>query len=143
MPSLSGLHMSRTISMGHSSRASRSMSTSSGRRFLANSLRDFTLSFNVLYASMSATSFGGNAAHFTGFVGQFRQELQDVIHNSNIGNLKYRGLGILVDSDEERISFDAGQVLECPTDTASQIDLGLYSFPRRPDLTRLLHPFRV
>src|ERR1700758_3834707 len=143
MPSLSGLHMSRTISMGHSSRASRSISTSSGRRFLANSLRDFTLSFSVLYASMSETSLGGNAAHFTSFVGQFRQELQDVIHNSDIGHLKYWSFGVFVDGDDERVSFYTGQVLERAADTTRQVNLGFHSFPRRSDLARLLHPFRV
>src|SRR6476646_3390123 len=102
MPSLSGRHISRTMSMGHSSRASRSMSTSSGSRFLANSLRDFTLSFSVLCASISSTSLGGNAAQFTGLVGQFGQKLQHVVHNSDVRYLKDWGFGILVDGDEER-----------------------------------------
>ena len=56
---------------------------------------------------------------------------------------KYRGFGILVDGDEERISFDPGQVLECSTDAESQIDLGLHRFSRRANLTGLLHPFRI
>src|ERR1700693_1642685 len=101
MPSLSGLHMSRTISIGHSSRLSRSIRTSSGRRFLANSLRDFTLSFSVLDASIGS-SLGGNAAEFTGFVGQFGKELEEVVHDSHVGHLEDRGLGILVDGNQER-----------------------------------------
>src|ERR1700756_2895998 len=100
IPSLSGLHMSRTISMGHSSRSSRSIRTSSGRRFLANSLRDFKLSFSVLDASMGS-SLGGNAAQCTGFVGQFRKEFEEVIHDSDVGHLKNRGLRIFVDGDQE------------------------------------------
>src|ERR1022692_2122258 len=121
MPSLSGLHMSRTISMGHSSRSSRSIRASSGRRFLANSLRDFTLSFSVLDASMGS-SLGGNAAEFTGFVGQFGKELEEVVHDSEVGHLKDRGLGILVNGDQERTSFNASQVLERAADAACQVD---------------------
>src|ERR1700756_3423018 len=92
---------------------------------------------------MNATSLGGNAAHFTSFVGQFRQELQDVIDDSDISHLKYGRLGILVDGDKERTSFNASEVLERPADAASQVDLGLHSFSRRADLARLLHPFRI
>src|ERR1700739_4178226 len=121
MPSLSGLHMSRTMPIGHSSRSSSSISVSSGRRFLANSLRDFRLSFSVLYASIGSTSLGGNAAHFADLVGQHGQELQNVVDNSDIGYLENWGFGILVDGDEERISFDACQVLECSTDAKRQI----------------------
>src|SRR5208283_1736588 len=128
MPSLSGLHMSRTISIGHSSRLSRSISTSSGRRFLANSLRDFTLSFKVLCASMGSSSLGGDAAHFADFVGQFRQKLQNVVDDSDIGHLKDGGLRILVNGDQERISFNSGQMLECAADAASQVNLGLHGF---------------
>src|SRR5579864_4906896 len=142
IPSLSGLHMSRTISMGHSSRSSRSIRTSSGRRFLANSLSDFKLSFSVLDASM-ISSLGGNAAQFTGFVCQFGEEFEEVIHDSDVGHLKNRGLGILVDSDQERASFDAGQMLEGAADAASQINLGLHGFSRRTNLTGLRHPLGV
>src|ERR1035438_7554570 len=136
MPSLSGLHMSRTISMGHSSRSSRSIRASSGRRFLANSLRDFTLSFSVLDASMGS-SLGGNAAEFTGFVGQFGKELEEV------GHLKDRCLGILVNGDQERTSFNASQVLERAADAACQVDLGLHGLSRRTNLTGLLHPLSI
>src|ERR1700692_1222853 len=111
MPSLSGLHMSRTTSIGHSSRSSRSIRTSSGRRFLPNSLRDFTLSFSVLCASIGS-SLGGNAAEFTGFIGQFGKELEEVVHDSHVGRLKDRGLGIFVDCDQERASLNSGQMLE-------------------------------
>src|ERR1700752_3511869 len=143
MPSLSGLHISRTISMGHSSRSSSSISVSSGRRFLANSLRDFRLSFSVLYASIGSTSLGGNAAHFSDFVGQHGQELQNVVHNSDTGYLENWGFGIFVDSDEKRIPFDTGQVLECSTDAESQIDLGLHRFSRRAHLAGFLHPLGI
>src|ERR1700692_202529 len=115
MPSLSGLHMSRTTSTGHSSRSSRSIRTSSGRRFLANSLRDFTLSFSVLDASIGS-SLGGHAAEFTGFVGQFGKDLEEVVHDSHVGHLKDRGFGIFVDRDQERASFNSGQMLEGPAD---------------------------
>src|ERR1017187_8259201 len=142
MPSLSGLHMSRTISMGHSSRSSRSIRASSGRRFLANSLRDFTLSFSVLDASMGS-SLGGNAAEFTGFVGQFGKELEEVVHDSEVGHLKDRGLGILVNGDQERTSFNARQVLERAADAACEVDLGLHGLSRRTNLTGLLHPLSI
>src|SRR5579864_2856793 len=142
IPSLSGLHMSRTISMGHSSRSSRSIRTSSGRRFLANSLSDFKLSFSVLDASM-ISSLGGNAAQFTGFVCQFGEEFEEVIHDSDVGHLKDWGLGILVDRDQERASFDAGQMLEGPADAASQVDLGFHGFSRRSNLAGLRHPLGV
>src|ERR1700756_3539472 len=142
MPNLSGLHMSRTTSIGHSSRSSRSIRTSSGRRFLANSLRDFTLSFSVLCASIGS-SLGGNAAEFTGLVGQFWKELEEVVHDSHVGHLKDRGLGILIDGNQERASFDARQVLERAADAASQVDFGLHGLSRRTNLAGLLHPLAV
>src|SRR5579863_1063821 len=143
MPSLSGSHMSRTMSIGHSSRSSSSISVSSGRRFLANSFSDFKLSFSVLCASMGSTSLGGNAAQFAGFFGQHRDKFQNVVHNPDIGYLENRCLGILVDGDKERISFDASQVLECSTDAESQIHFGLHRFSRRAHLARLFHPLRI
>ena len=56
MPSLSGLHMCRTISTGHSSRSSSSISSSSGSRFLAKSRSDFKLRFNVFLVIIAGTS---------------------------------------------------------------------------------------
>src|SRR5271166_1391569 len=129
MPSLSGLHMSRTTSSGHSSRSSSSRSTSSGRRFLAKSFNDFKLSFKVLFAIMAAASLCGGAAQVSNFVGQFRQELQDVVDNSDIRHLEDRSLGILVDGDQERIAFNTRQMLERTTDAACQIDFWLDGFP--------------
>src|SRR5690242_1493112 len=125
MPNLSGLHISRTTSSGHSSRSSSSMSVSSGKRFLANSLRDFTLSFRVFCASIE-TSLCGNAARFTDFTDQFRQEFQEVVHDSDIGHLEDRGLRVFVDSDDERIAFDTREVLERSADAARHINLGLH-----------------
>src|ERR1700687_4548103 len=142
MPSLSGLHMSRTTSIGHSSRSSRSIRTSSGRRFLANSLRDFTLNFSVLDASIGS-SLGGNAAEFTGFVGQFGKELEEVVHDSHVGHLEDWGLGILVNGNQERASFNSGQVLERATDAACQVDLGLHGLSRGTNLAGLLHPLGI
>src|ERR1700693_1107821 len=123
MPSLSGLHMCRTISSGHSSRASRSISSWSGRRFLANSRSDLRLSFKVLFAIIDRTSLCRNALHFADFVCQLGQELQDVVNDSHIGHLEDWGLWVLVDRDDERIPFDAGQMLERAADAACQIDL--------------------
>src|SRR5208337_4574353 len=132
MPSWSGLHMWWTISTGHSSRSSSSRSTSSGRRFLAKSFSDFKLSFRVLFAIIGIASlccsFCCERAHLANFVGQFRQELQNVIDNSDISHLKDRSLRILVNGDQEWTAFNAGQMLESATDAACQIDLGLDSF---------------
>src|SRR6266536_2487190 len=135
--------MSRTISIGHSSRSSRSSKSSSGNRFLANSLRDFTLSFNVLCASIGSSLLGGNAAEFTSSIGQSRQELEDVVHDSDVGHLKDRGLGILVDSDEEWASLNASQVLERATDADCQVNLGLHGFAGGTNLAGLLHPLGI
>src|ERR1700741_1379842 len=143
MPSLSGLHMWRTISSGHSSRASRSISTSSVSRFLANSRRDFRLNFKVLLAIMISTSFRGTALHFADFVRHLGQELQDVVDDANIGNLKNRSLRILVDSNNEWISLDTRQMLECPADAASQIDLRLDGLSRRAHPARFLQPLGI
>src|ERR1017187_8966602 len=107
--------MWRTISSGHSSFSSSSRRTSSGRRFLAKSFSDFKLSFNVLLVIMVRSSLCCDAVQFTNFVGHFRQELQDVIDNSDIRHLKYRSLGVLVNGDQERTSFDAREVLEGTT----------------------------
>src|SRR5208282_5406757 len=125
MPSLSGLHMWWTISSGHSSRSSSSRSTSSGRRFLAKSLSDFKLNLRVLLAIIGDSSLCCDAAQVKNFVGQFRQELQDVVDNSDIRHLKDRSLWILVDGDQEGTTFNARQMLEGATDAACQINLGL------------------
>src|SRR5208282_6514795 len=114
MPNWSGLHICRTISSGHSSRSSSSRIFSSVRRFLAKSLSDFTLNFKVLFAIMIGSSLllCCDAAHFSNFVGQFRQELQDVVHNPNICHLKDWRFRILVDGDQKRTALEAGQMLE-------------------------------
>src|ERR1035441_9347466 len=103
MPSLSGLHIWRTISSGHSSRSSSSRRTSSGRRFLAKSLSDFKLSFSVLAVIMGGASlYLCDGSQFTNFVGQLRQEFQDVIDNSDVCHLEDRSFRILVNGDQER-----------------------------------------
>ena len=81
--------------------------------------------------------------HFADLVRQFRQELQDVVDNSDIRHLKDRGLGVLVDGDDERIALNAGQMLERATDAAGQIDLGLDGFSGRADLAGFLQPLGV
>src|ERR1017187_3471973 len=142
MPSLSGLHMCRTTSIGHSSRASRSISSWSGRRFLANSRNDFRLSFNVLlviifYSSLRlfinsvlcfCSSFRRNAVHFEDLVRQFGQELEDIVHNSDVCHLEYWGFRVLVYRNDKRIPFKSSQMLERATDAACQVDLGLHGF---------------
>src|SRR5271157_5712103 len=128
MPSWSGSHIWRTMSMGHSSFSSSSMSFSSGSCFLAKSLRDFKLSFRVFAAIIVRSSLCYCVFHFANFVGQFGQELQDVVHNPDICHLEDRGFGILVDGDQERIAFNAGQMLECATDAACHVHLGLDGF---------------
>src|SRR5512144_3072093 len=143
MPSLSGLHMWRTTSSGHSSRASRSINTSSGRRFLANSRRDLRLSLSVLLAIMTWSSLCGNALHFTNFVRQFGQELQNVVNNSHVSHLKDRSFWILVDRDDEGISLNAGEMLERSADPACQVDLGLGGLAGRTNLARFLQPLGI
>ena len=69
-------------------------------------------------------SFAGR--DLTNLLGQLRQELQDVVHNADVGDLEDRSFGVLVDGDDERIALDAGQVLERPADAARQVDLGLH-----------------
>src|SRR5437016_13990720 len=124
MPNLSGLHMWRTISSGHSSRASRSINTSSVSRFLANSRRDFRLSFKVLLAIMISTSFRGNALHFADFVRHLGQELQDVVDDADIGHLANRGFWMLVDGNYEGISLDTRLLLERAAEAALHVDHG-------------------
>ena len=63
IPSLSGLHMWRTISSGHSSRSSNSRSVSSGRRFFAKSCSDFRLSFSVFFAIIVDASLSRKTQH--------------------------------------------------------------------------------
>src|SRR5271165_1989926 len=114
MPSLSGLLMYRTISTGHSSRSSSAINSSSGRRFLAKSRSDFKLRFSVFFVIIGGASLFLNrsAFRFADLVCQFRQKLQDVGDNSHICHLKEGSFGILVDGDDERIAFNAGQMLE-------------------------------
>src|SRR6516164_505641 len=114
------------MSTGHSSFSSRSIKTSSVSRFLPKSRSDFKLSFNVFFVIMLGASLSPGrvcALDFLNFVGQFGQELQDVGDDSDVGYLKDRGLGVLVDSDDERIPFESRQVLERPAHAASQVDL--------------------
>src|SRR5208283_4490166 len=128
MPSLSGLHMWWTMSTGHSSRSSSSRSTSSGRRFFAKSLSDFKLNFKVLLEIISDSSLccSGyfslccDAAHFTNFVGQLGQKLQDVVDNSDVCHLKDRSFRVFVNGDQERTAFNASQMLKSATDAARQ-----------------------
>src|SRR5260370_31337462 len=110
--------MWRTMSNGHSSRASRAMSSASARRFLANSLSDFTLNLSVLALIMTASSLTRDAAFLANLSRQCRQELQDVVHDSDVGDTENRRFGILVDGDNERAAFDARHVLERAADAA-------------------------
>src|SRR5271157_390627 len=127
MPNLSGLHICRTTSSGHSSRASSSCSVSSDRRFFAKSLSAFTLALSVFFAIMGGASpfLFGNESQFTDLAGQLRQKLQDVVDNSNVGHLKYWRFGVLVDGHHEGITFNPGQMLERTTDAAGHVDLRL------------------
>src|SRR3974390_2726652 len=108
--------MWRTISMGHSSRSSNSISTSSGSFFFAKSRRDFKLSFKVLAVIMVHLLFGRNTERFAGFAREFGQELQKVIDHANIGDLEDRRFRVLVDRDDERISLESRQMLESTAD---------------------------
>src|ERR1051326_5415048 len=135
--------MSCTMSTGHSSRSSNSRRVSSGRRFLAKSRSDFKLSFNVLGVIIGCSSLWGDAAHFLNFAGQLRQELQQVVDNSDICHLEYWSLGVLVDSDDERIAFEPSQMLKRAADAAGQINFRFHRLPRRPDLPRLLQPLGI
>src|ERR1051326_7410693 len=101
--------MWRTISTGHSSFSSSSMRISSGRRFLAKSRNDFKLNLRVFGAIICNSLFCGHATHFKNFAGEGWEELDQIIHNPDIGNLKDRRLGILINGDKERISLDASQ----------------------------------
>src|ERR1039458_1655019 len=127
MPSLSGLLICRMISSGHSSRSSNAISSSSGRRFFAKSRRDFKLNFNVFLVIIVGASLlfsGRNLFRFADLAGQFRQELQDVSDDSNVGHLKDGSFGVLVDGDDEGTALKAGQMLERTTDTTCHVNLG-------------------
>ena len=143
MPSLSGLHMWRTISTGHSSRSSSSISSSSGKRFLAKSCSDFKLSFRVFFAIMVVPLFHQRALLFANLVGQLGQEFQDVGDNSDVGHTEDGSLGVLVDGDHEGIALDAGQMLERTADAAGHIDLGLDGFAGGAHLPGFLQPLGV
>ncbi len=131
------------MSMGHSSRSSRSIRTSSGRRFLANSLKRLHAQLQCFLGKHRFILTWRQCRAFSGFVGQLGQEFEEVVHDSDVGDLKNRRLGILVDGDQERAAFDSSQVLECATDAASQVDLRLDRFPGGSDLAGLLHPLGV
>jgi len=60
------------------------------------------------------------------FAGQLRQELQNVIDNADIGHLENWSFGILVNGDQERVPFNAGQMLERAADAACQINFGFH-----------------
>src|ERR1051326_887691 len=109
MPSLSGLHICRTISMGHSSRSSSSIRVWSGNRFLAKSRSDFKLSFKVLLVIMGSFL---SVLQFLHAAGHFRQKLQDVVHNPDIRHTEYGRLRILVDGHDKRTALQPGQMLE-------------------------------
>src|SRR5215469_11875848 len=114
------------MSIGHSSFSSSSIKTSSVSRFLPKSRNDFRLSFSVFLVIIRGASLSPGrvrALGFLNFVGQFRQEFEDVGNNSDVGHLKNRRLGILVDGDDERISLETRQMLERSAHTASQLDL--------------------
>src|SRR5581483_4811205 len=119
MPSLSGLHMWRTISIGHSSRASRAITSSSGKRFFPKSRSDFRLSFKVFGEIIVVLSMS-NHVLLANFVGEFGQELQQIVDHAYIRDLENRRLRVLVDGDDEGAAFDPGEMLERPADPAGQ-----------------------
>src|SRR5512135_3120963 len=127
------------MSSGHSSRSSSSIRVSSGSRFLAKSWSDFKLNFSVFGVIMNA-SLGCFASQLANLAGQLRQKLQNVINNSDIGNLEDRGLGILVDGDDEGACLEAGQMLEGTANAARQIDLGFNCLAGGANLARFLQP---
>src|ERR1035438_800514 len=137
MPNLSGLHMCRTISSGHSSLASRSIRTSSVNRFLPKSLSDFKLNFNVFAVII------GLVSPFANLGGQFRQKFQNIGGNPDIRDTEYRGFGVLIDGHDERIALEARQMLERAADAACQVHLGLDGLAGRSDLPRFLHPLGI
>src|SRR5579871_2824427 len=98
------------MSRGHSSRASHSISVSSGNRFLAKSLSDFKLNFSVFGAIMEASL--GCLSQFANLAGQFRQKFQQVIDDSDISYLKDGGFRIFVDGNDERSTLNTGEMLK-------------------------------
>src|SRR5271166_1936524 len=131
MPSLSGLLMYRTMSTGHSSRSSNAISSSSVRRFFAKSRSDFKLRFNVFFVIIGDASLFLNrsAFRFADLVCQFGQKLQNVGDDSNVCHLEKWSFGVLVDGDNERITFDPGQMLERAADATCHVNLGLDGLP--------------
>src|SRR5690242_17039435 len=121
MPSLSGLHMCRTISSGHSSRASRAISSWSASRFLANSFNDFTLSLRVFALIMGATFLSRQTAFLANPCGQRRQEFQDVVDHAHVCDAEDWRLRILVDRHNEGAAFQARKVLERAADAAREV----------------------
>src|SRR5581483_9455048 len=110
MPNLSGLHIWRTTSIGHSSRASSAISSSSGRRFFPKSRSDFRLSFSVFGVIIGILSMS-DQVQFANFLGECGQELQQVVNNPYVRYLENRSFGILVNGNDERIAFDPSQML--------------------------------
>src|ERR1035437_230309 len=146
MPSLSGLLICRMISSGHSSRSSNAISSSSGRRFFAKSRSDFKLNCNVFLVIIDGASLlfsGRDLFHLTDPAGQLRQELHDVVHNSDVCNLKDRSFGVLVDGHDEGTALKAGQMLERTADATCHVNLGLDRLAGRADLAGFRQPFGV
>ena len=144
MPSLSGLHMWRTISSGHSSRSSSSIKVSSGKRFLANSLSDFRLSFSVFCAIIGCDLISRRRRAFrrTLLVSSGRNSRRSSTIPTS-ATWKIGALGFLLMAMMNGLPFDAGQVLERAADAAGQIDLRLHGLAGRADLARFLQPLGI
>src|SRR5450759_707709 len=63
-----------------------------------------------------------------------RNHFQQIIHNTVVSVLEYRGVGVLVDRDHHVRSLHSRHVLERAADAEGQVELGLYGLARDADL---------
>ena len=103
----------------------------------------FQAQFQCLCGNHDCASLSRDAALFANPVGQRRQKLQDVVHDSHVRHAEDRRLGVLVDGDDERVALDSRQVLERAADAARQVDLGPDGLAGGAHLPRFIHPLGV
>ena len=73
-------------------------------------------------------------------VDKLRDNLEQIAYNSHVGKLEDGRFGIRVDGDDRFGLFHAREVLNCPGDAASNVDIRLDRFTCLADLQGIGNP---
>src|SRR5581483_4272322 len=92
-------------------------------------------------ASFMALSSGAEVG--LGGLGKLGNDVEDVAHDPIVGNLENRGVGVLVDGDDETRRGHAREVLNRTAQAESDVQVGRNGLPRLSHLILVPDPARV